>query len=126
MKHMELRQSMRGLEVDPIPSCHPICAVQGFECLLLLVLRGEYYAKDSWNLNNIPLLRKSVLSHFGGSITGMTVPWLYVGMFLSAFCWHTEDHYTYSINYNHWGAPKTWCGLRDLLHPSFVPLRTSF
>lgn len=44
----------------------------------------------------------------GFVMAGMTVPWLYVGMFMSAFCWHTEDHYTYSINYLHWGRPKTW------------------
>ena len=39
-------------------------------------------------------------------ITGVMVPWLYVGSCMSAFCWHIEDLSFYSINYLHMGAPK--------------------
>lgn len=41
-------------------------------------------------------------------ISGITVPWFYYGMIYSTFCWHTEDLYMYSLNYNHEGAAKIW------------------
>ena len=41
-------------------------------------------------------------------ISGINVPWLYIGMRYSTFCWHYEDLMLFSINYAHWGAPKQW------------------
>uniref|UniRef100_A0A8C3NI35 [histone H3]-trimethyl-L-lysine(4) demethylase n=1 Tax=Geospiza parvula TaxID=87175 RepID=A0A8C3NI35_GEOPR len=75
----------------------------------------EEYAGSGWNLNVMPVLQQSVLCHINADISGMKVPWLYVGMVFSAFCWHIEDHWSYSINYLHWGEPKTWYGV-----PSFA------
>uniref|UniRef100_A0A673HE25 [histone H3]-trimethyl-L-lysine(4) demethylase n=1 Tax=Sinocyclocheilus rhinocerous TaxID=307959 RepID=A0A673HE25_9TELE len=71
----------------------------------------EEYAHSGWNLNVMPVLEQSVLCHINADISGMKVPWLYVGMVFSAFCWHIEDHWSYSINYLHWGEPKTWYGV---------------
>ncbi|XP_037374226.1 lysine-specific demethylase 5D-like isoform X2 [Talpa occidentalis] len=71
----------------------------------------EEYATSGWNLNVMPVLDQSVLCHINADISGMKVPWLYVGMVFSAFCWHIEDHWSYSINYLHWGEPKTWYGV---------------
>ncbi|GJN29055.1 hypothetical protein PR202_gb17246 [Eleusine coracana subsp. coracana] len=69
------------------------------------------YAKSGWNLNNLPRLQGSALSFEGGDISGVLVPWVYVGMCFSSFCWHVEDHHLYSLNYMHWGAPKMWYGV---------------
>lgn len=69
------------------------------------------YATDPWNLNVLPLDNQSLFRHIKSDISGMTVPWLYVGMMFSTFCWHNEDHYCYSINYQHFGATKTWYGI---------------
>ncbi|XP_059944239.1 lysine-specific demethylase 5D-like isoform X6 [Mesoplodon densirostris] len=74
----------------------------------------EEYANSGWNLNVMPVLDQSVLCHINADISGMKVPWLYVGMVFSAFCWHIEDHWSYSINYLHWGEPKTWYGVPSL------------
>lgn len=69
------------------------------------------YSTDPWNLNMLPLHPESLFRHIKSDISGMTVPWLYVGMCFSTFCWHNEDHYTYSANYQHFGATKTWYGI---------------
>uniref|UniRef100_A0A673HTI9 [histone H3]-trimethyl-L-lysine(4) demethylase n=1 Tax=Sinocyclocheilus rhinocerous TaxID=307959 RepID=A0A673HTI9_9TELE len=71
----------------------------------------EGYLSSGWNLNNMPVLDASVLTHVTADICGMKLPWLYVGMCFSSFCWHIEDHWSYSINYLHWGEPKTWYGI---------------
>lgn len=69
------------------------------------------YAADGWNLNVLPFASESLFRHIKSDISGMTVPWVYVGMIFSTFCWHNEDHYAYSANYQHFGATKTWYGI---------------
>ncbi|KAH9719677.1 transcription factor jumonji (JmjC) domain-containing protein [Citrus sinensis] len=66
------------------------------------------YCNSPWNLNNLPKLKGSILRMVHHNITGVMVPWLYLGMLFSAFCWHFEDHCFYSMNYHHWGDPKCW------------------
>lgn len=59
----------------------------------------------------MPVMEQSVLAHITADICGMKLPWLYVGMCFSSFCWHIEDHWSYSINYLHWwvgGKRSAW------------------
>nr|CAI5832447.1 unnamed protein product [Callosobruchus analis] len=77
------------------------------------------YAESSWNLNNLPILEGSVLGYINADISGMKVPWMYVGMCFATFCWHNEDHWSYSINYLHWGEAKTWYGVPGSKAESF-------
>ena len=69
------------------------------------------YSTDPWNLNILPYHTESLFKHINSDISGMTIPWLYVGMCFSTFCWHNEDHYCSSANYQHFGATKTWYGI---------------
>ncbi|XP_010460894.1 PREDICTED: lysine-specific demethylase JMJ18-like isoform X2 [Camelina sativa] len=71
----------------------------------------DQYTVSGWNLNNLPRLPGSVLSFEDCDISGVLVPWLYVGMCFSSFCWHVEDHHLYSLNYHHFGEPKVWYGV---------------
>lgn len=71
----------------------------------------EYYKRTGWNLNNMAGQEGSVLKHLETPINGVNVPWLYIGMLFSSFCWHNEDNYLYSINYSHFGAVKQWYGV---------------
>ncbi|CAH2048157.1 unnamed protein product [Thlaspi arvense] len=71
----------------------------------------DEYCGSPWNLNNMPKLKGSMLQAIQHSINGVTVPWLYLGMLFSSFCWHFEDHCFYSVNYLHWGEAKCWYGV---------------
>ncbi|GFQ07428.1 lysine-specific demethylase jmj18 [Phtheirospermum japonicum] len=71
----------------------------------------DQYVKSGWNLNNLARLPGSVLNFEECNISGVVVPWLYIGMCFSSFCWHVEDHHLYSLNYLHWGDPKIWYGV---------------
>lgn len=72
------------------------------------------YSRDPWNLNNLPILQNSLLRYIKSDISGMTIPWTYVGMVFSTFCWHNEDHYTYSVNYSLYTL--NFCYPGDLTH----------
>ncbi|KAL1435802.1 hypothetical protein MTO96_010583 [Rhipicephalus appendiculatus] len=48
----------------------------------------EEYMNCGWNLNNLPVVDGSVLRHINADISGMKIPWMYVG-----------------------GEPKTWYGV---------------
>ena len=71
----------------------------------------DLYSMSGWNLNNISNLEGSLLKYVKEPITGINVPWLYLGMLFSTFCWHTEDNYFSSINYMHFGKDKVWYGI---------------
>ncbi|XP_048228942.1 lysine-specific demethylase JMJ18 [Ricinus communis] len=85
----------------------------GFPKASSMAIEGDsdQYFDSGWNLNNLPRLPGSVLCFEESDISGVLVPWLYVGMCLSSFCWHVEDHHLYSLNYLHWGEPKIWYGV---------------
>jgi hypothetical protein len=49
--------------------------------------KQDLYSGSCWNLNNLPRLPGSVISFEKENISGVVVPWLYVGMCFSSFCW---------------------------------------
>lgn len=78
-------------------------SISGFENEDLLFL-----SKHPMNLMNLPHSKGSLLNNLDKTISGMTVPWIYIGSKFSTFCWHLEDQYTLSCNYQFEGAPKIW------------------
>lgn len=54
---------------------------------------SDSYAMSGWNLNNFARLPGSALCFEGSDISGVLVPWLYVGMCFSTFCWVRNQNY---------------------------------
>ncbi|KAF7266512.1 hypothetical protein GWI33_020193 [Rhynchophorus ferrugineus] len=63
---------------------------------------------DEWNINRLGTILDYVNEDYGISIEGVNTAYLYFGMWKTTFAWHTEDMDLYSINFLHFGAPKTW------------------
>jgi jumonji domain-containing protein 2 len=72
---------------------------------------GTIYDDDVtvWNIGTLDsILSQTLDKTYGVKIPGVNTPYLYFGMWRSTFAWHTEDMDLYSINYLHFGAPKSW------------------
>ncbi|XP_037626238.1 LOW QUALITY PROTEIN: lysine-specific demethylase 4A [Sebastes umbrosus] len=71
---------------------------------------GTLYDPDvtEWNIGRLNTILDTVENESGIKIKGVNTPYLYFGMWKSAFAWHTEDMDLYSINYLHFGEPKSW------------------
>lgn len=61
-----------------------------------------------WNIGHLNTILDTAESESGIKPKGVNSPYLYFGMWKSAFAWHTEDMDLYSINYLHFGEPKSW------------------
>jgi hypothetical protein len=61
-----------------------------------------------WSVGALDTLLSRTLRAAGARIPGVTSPYLYFGAWRALFAWHTEDLDLYSVNYLHYGAPKTW------------------
>jgi hypothetical protein len=76
-----------------------------------LLLMHVVLLKHHMSLQVLPHVAQSTLRLLRGDAPGVSSPMLYIGMLFATFAWHVEDHYLYSINYQHLGAAKTWYGV---------------
>lgn len=63
---------------------------------------------QEWNINHLGTILDYVNDDYGIQIDGVNTAYLYFGMWKTTFAWHTEDMDLYSINFLHFGQPKTW------------------
>ena len=75
----------------------------------------------SWNVAKLP----NLLDVIGQKVPGVNTAYLYLGMWKATFAWHLEDVDLYSINYNHFGAPKQWYSISQEDAPRFEQVMRS-
>jgi hypothetical protein len=66
--------------------------------------RDPANSAGTWNIDKLD----TELAVVGSALPGVTKSMLYVGMWQALFAFHTEDMNLYSINYLHFGQPKSW------------------
>uniref|UniRef100_H2T5W1 [histone H3]-trimethyl-L-lysine(9) demethylase n=1 Tax=Takifugu rubripes TaxID=31033 RepID=H2T5W1_TAKRU len=71
-------------------------------------VNGSLYDPVKWNICHLNTILDTVEHESGITIEGVNTPYLYFGMWKTTFAWHTEDMDLYSINYLHFGEPKSW------------------
>ncbi|MGH0164027.1 UNVERIFIED_CONTAM: hypothetical protein FKN15_046406 [Acipenser sinensis] len=73
-------------------------------------VNGTLYDPDitEWNIGHLNTILDTVELESGITIEGVNTPYLYFGMWKTTFAWHIEDMDLYSINYLHFGEPKSW------------------
>lgn len=71
---------------------------------------GSLYDDDvtDFNINKLNTVLDLVNEFMEVKIDGVNTSYLYFGMWKTSFAWHVEDMDLYSINYLHFGAPKSW------------------
>lgn len=88
---------------------------------------GTLTDKDQpyWNINSLPTILNFINTDYGKKIDGVNTAYLYFGMWKTIFSWHTEDMDLYSINYLHFGAPKTWYAIPPVFGRKFEQFANS-
>ncbi|XP_029929652.1 lysine-specific demethylase 4A-like isoform X2 [Myripristis murdjan] len=73
-------------------------------------VNGSLYDPEvkEWNICHLNTILDTVEHESGITIEGVNTPYLYFGMWKTTFAWHTEDMDLYSINFLHFGEPKSW------------------
>ncbi|CAH6722500.1 DNA damage-responsive transcriptional repressor Rph1p [[Candida] jaroonii] len=86
---------------------------------------GSLFPKSlkSWNVAHLP----NLLDLMDAKLPGVNDAYLYAGLWKATFAWHLEDQDLYSINYNHFGAPKQWYSIpQDECEKFFKLMKETF
>lgn len=86
---------------------------------------GTLFGNDhasSWNINNL----QTPLKIIGKNLPGVSNAMLYFGCWRASFAFHTEDMELYSINYLHYGAPKSWYSIPPKYKKRFEVMAQSY